>query len=229
MSSLKTTLFAFAALAGSLLVGCAPKETTETPVEPAANTTTETPKEPELAPLADAPADGDEVIVMDTAQGKIVLMLYPDRAPKTVENFKKLVKDKFYDGIRFHRVIPGFMVQGGDPNSKDLARKGEWGQGGPGYTIDDELNDIKHDKGILSMAHAGPNTGGSQFFIMDGVAPHLDGVHTAFGKVVSGQDVVDKIIVLPVESDGPSGNNRPIDDKASLVKTVTIATWPVKS
>lgn len=223
MSSLKTTLFAFAALAGSLLVGCAPKETTETPVEPAATTTTETPKEPELAPLADAPSDGDEVIVMDTAQGKIVLMLYPDRAPKTVENFKKLVKDKFYDGIRFHRVIPGFMVQGGDPNSKDVANKAAWGTGGPGYTIDDELNDIKHDKGILSMAHAGPNTGGSQFFIMDGAAPHLDGVHTAFGRVVSGQDVVQKIVTLPTESD------RPVDDKASLVKTVIVATWPVKS
>ncbi len=223
MSSLKTTLFAFAALAGSLLVGCAPKETTETPVEPAATTTTETPKEPELASLADDPADGDEVIVMDTAQGKIVLMLYPDRAPKTVENFKKLAKDKFYDGTRFHRVIPGFMIQGGDPNSKDLAKQAEWGMGGPGYTIDDELNDIKHVKGILSMAHAGPNTGGSQFFIMDGDAPHLDGVHTAFGKVVSGQDVVQKLVTLP------TGSDRPTHEKDSILKSVTVATWPVRS
>jgi len=227
MSSLKTTLFAGVFASSVLLFGCAPQEPVVTPSEPSATSTTEPAKTPELGALKDAPSDGDEVAVMDTAQGKIVVMFYPDRAPKTVENFKKLVKEKFYDGIHFHRVIPGFMIQGGDPNSKDLGAKDSWGQGGPGYTIDDELNDIKHDKGILSMAHAGPNTGGSQFFIMDGPAPHLDGVHTAFGKVVAGQDVVQKIITLPVTE--PQTKDRPTDDNASLVKSITLTTWPVKS
>ena len=227
MSSLKTTLFAGVFASSVLLFGCAPQEPVVTPSEPSATSTTEPANTPELGPLKDAPSDGDEVAVMDTAQGKIVVMFYPDRAPKTVENFKKLVKEKFYDGIHFHRVIPGFMIQGGDPNSKDLGAKDSWGQGGPGYTIDDELNDIKHDKGILSMAHAGPNTGGSQFFIMDGPAPHLDGVHTAFGKVVAGQDVVQKIITLPVTE--PQTKDRPTDDNASLVKSITLTTWPVKS
>lgn len=209
------------ALVGIALFGCTPKETTEPTTEPV-TTTTEATKEPELAPLKEAPEDGDEVVVMDTAQGRIILMLYPDRAPKTVENFKKLIGEKFYDGTRFHRVIPGFMIQGGDPNSKDVAAMDSWGTGGPGYTIDDELNDIKHVKGILSMAHAGPNTGGSQFFIMDGDAPHLDGVHTAFGKVVSGQDVVQKIVTLP------AGSDRPTHVEDCVLKTVTITTWPVK-
>ena len=118
--------------------------------------------------------------VMDTDAGQITLELFDADAPNTVANFVKLAKDGFYDGLAFHRVIDGFMAQGGCPNSREGA-KGMAGTGGPGYTIDCEINRQKHQAGTLSMAHAGRNTGGSQFFICHEAQPHLDGVHTVFG------------------------------------------------
>ena len=118
---------------------------------------------------------------MDTECGKIRLELFDNDAPQTVANFIKLAKDGFYDGLSFHRVIDGFMAQGGCPNSREGAN-GIAGTGGPGYKIDCEINPNKHLKGSLSMAHAGKNTGGSQFFIVHEPQPHLDGVHTVFGK-----------------------------------------------
>lgn len=125
--------------------------------------------------------------------GLIKLELYPDIAPISVDNFLKLVKNGFYDGLIFHRVIPGFMIQGGDPKGN--------GTGGPGYTIKGEFasngvkNDLKHDRGVLSMARAmDPNSAGSQFFIMVEKAPHLDGDYAAFGKVIEGMDIVDRIV-----------------------------------
>ncbi len=118
--------------------------------------------------------------VMDTDAGQITLELFDADAPNTVANFVKLAKDGFYDGLAFHRVIDGFMAQGGCPNSREGA-KGMAGTGGPGYTIDCEINSQKHQAGSLSMAHAGRNTGGSQFFICHEAQPHLDGVHTVFG------------------------------------------------
>ena len=118
--------------------------------------------------------------VMDTDAGQITLELFVADAPNTVANFVKLAKDGFYDGLAFHRVIDGFMAQGGCPNSREGA-KGMAGTGGPGYTIDCEINSQKHQAGTLSMAHAGRNTGGSQFFICHEAQPHLDGVHTVFG------------------------------------------------
>jgi peptidyl-prolyl cis-trans isomerase B (cyclophilin B) len=118
--------------------------------------------------------------VMDTDAGQITLELFDADAPNTVANFVKLAKDGFYDGLTFHRVIDGFMAQGGCPNSREGA-KGMAGTGGPGYTIDCEINSQKHQAGTLSMAHAGRNTGGSQFFICHEAQPHLDGVHTVFG------------------------------------------------
>ena len=118
--------------------------------------------------------------VMDTDAGQITLELFDADAPNTVANFVKLAKDGFYDGLAFHRVIDGFMAQGGCPNSRDGA-KGMAGTGGPGYTIDCEINSQKHQAGSLSMAHAGRNTGGSQFFICHEGQPHLDGAHTVFG------------------------------------------------
>ena len=118
--------------------------------------------------------------VMDTDAGQITLELFDADAPNTVANFVKLAKDGFYDGLAFHRVIDGFMAQGGCPNSREGA-KGIAGTGGPGYTIDCEINSQKHQAGTLSMAHAGRNTGGSQFFICHEAQPHLDGVHTVFG------------------------------------------------
>ena len=118
---------------------------------------------------------------MDTEAGKIRLEMFDSDAPNTVANFVKLAKDGFYDGLAFHRVIPGFMAQGGCPNSREGAR-GMAGTGGPGYTIDCEINSRKHGPGALSMAHAGKNTGGSQFFIVHEAQPHLDGVHTVVGQ-----------------------------------------------
>lgn len=131
--------------------------------------------------------------VIDTVQGAIELELFPEEVPGTVANFEKLARDGFYDGTTFHRVIPNFMIQGGDPYSK--SGKGRVGTGGPGYTIKCEthLNKHKHVAGTLSMAHAGKDTGGSQFFICHAPQRHLDGVHTVFGQVTKGMDVVNKI------------------------------------
>lgn len=132
--------------------------------------------------------------IMETTMGNIELEFFPDKAPKHVKNFIKLAQDDFYDGTRFHRVIPGFMIQGGDPNSKS-DDKSKHGTGGPGYSIDAEFNDTKHLRGILSMARSSdPDSAGSQFFIMTDNAPHLDGQYTAFGRVTKGMDVVDKIV-----------------------------------
>lgn len=120
-----------------------------------------------------------------TDHGTMVIELFENDAPNTVANFEKLANDKFYDGLTFHRVIPNFMIQGGCPNGT--------GTGGPGYKIDCEINPNKHQRGSLSMAHAGPNTGGSQFFICHAPQPHLDGVHTVFGRVIEGVEIVDKV------------------------------------
>jgi peptidyl-prolyl cis-trans isomerase B (cyclophilin B) len=138
--------------------------------------------------------------VMHTNHGDITVELFDEEAPKTVENFKKLAGDNFYNGVIFHRVIKEFMVQGGDPTGT--------GRGGPGYTFEDEFNDHKVVRGALAMANAGPNTNGSQFFIVTtDEAPWLDGKHTVFGHVVDGMDVVDKI-----ESSETDQNDKPRDE-----------------
>lgn len=131
--------------------------------------------------------------IFETAKGRIEAELFADEVPATVANFEKLANAGFYDGTTFHRVIPNFMIQGGDPYSK--SGKGRVGTGGPGYTIkcETEKNVHKHVTGTLAMAHAGKDTGGSQFFICHAPQPHLDGVHTVFGQVTKGQDVVNKI------------------------------------
>jgi peptidyl-prolyl cis-trans isomerase B (cyclophilin B) len=137
---------------------------------------------------------------MHTNHGAIELELFDDDAPKTVENFRKLSADGFYDGVIFHRVIKDFMIQGGDPTGT--------GTGGPGYTFEDEFNDHKIVRGALAMANAGPNTNGSQFFIVTtAAAPWLDGKHTVFGQVTSGMEVVDAIEAAPT---GPG--DRPTED-----------------
>jgi cyclophilin family peptidyl-prolyl cis-trans isomerase len=139
------------------------------------------PTETEIAEAKEA----DEVAVFETTQGKIVLELYPDSAPITVANFRKLIKRKFYDGLAFHRYVQDFVIQGGDPAGD--------GAGGPGYTIADEFNERKHITGTVAMAHAGPNTAGSQFYICLAPAPHLDGSYTNFGQVIQGMDNVFKL------------------------------------
>lgn len=145
------------------------------------------------------------MIVIEMENGKeIKLELYPEKAPLTVENFEKLVDEKFYDGLTFHRVISGFMIQGGCPDGT--------GMGGPGYSIKGEFdangvpNDIKHERGVISMARAmNPNSAGSQFFIMHENAPHLDGQYAAFGKVIEGIEVVDEIAAVQTDySDKPT-------------------------
>jgi peptidyl-prolyl cis-trans isomerase B (cyclophilin B) len=130
---------------------------------------------------------------MHTTAGTIELELFDEDAPKTVENFRKLAGDGFYNGVIFHRVIPDFMIQGGDPDGT--------GMGGPGYTFEDEINPHKVARGALAMANAGPNTNGSQFFIVTtGSAPWLDGKHTVFGEVTEGMETVDAIEALPTDS-----------------------------
>lgn len=140
-------------------------------------------------------------ILLETSEGEIVIELYDDM-PITAGNFEKLVKDGFYDGVIFHRIIPGFMIQGGDPEGT--------GRGGPGYTIKDEFTHAggnKNLRGTISMANAGPNTGGSQFFINVANNNFLDSKHPAFGQVVKGMDVVDKIVSMPRDR-----NDKPLKD-----------------
>jgi cyclophilin family peptidyl-prolyl cis-trans isomerase len=136
-------------------------------------------------------------VTLHTSEGTIELELFPDAAPKTVENFEKLSREGFYEGVIFHRVIPDFMIQGGDPTGT--------GTGGPGYEFEDEFNENRVVRGALAMANAGPNTNGSQFFIVTAEAtPWLDGKHTVFGRVTSGMDVVDRISQLDRDA-----NDRP--------------------
>ena len=145
------------------------------------------------------------VAVIETDFGNIVIEFFPDKAPGHVENFIKLANDGYYDGTTFHRVIPGFMIQGGDPNTKSDDRSSH-GQGGPGYTINAEFNDISHVRGIVSMARTNdPNSAGSQFFIVVSDSPFLDKQYTVFGKVVEGMDVADKIVNVPRDNlDNPN-------------------------
>lgn len=157
-------------------------------------------KKPEAKP-ADKTAEVKEVAVVKTSEGEMVLEFWPDVAPGHVENFKKLAKKGYYDGTCFHRVIKGFMIQGGDPNTKDESKKGNWGQGGPGYTIKAELNSKAHVRGVLSMARlpSGYDTGGSQFFICHGNPSQLDGQYTVFGQLIKGDDVLEKIATTATE------------------------------
>ena len=156
-----------------------------------------------------------QYVIIEMENGDIMKgELYPEKAPKTVENFVKLVNEGFYDGLIFHRVIPGFMIQGGCPDGN--------GMGGPGYSIEGEFamtgfnNDLKHERGVLSMARSmNPNSAGSQFFIMVDAAPHLDGQYAAFGKIIEGMDAADKIVAQPTNAmDKP--------DEPQVMKKVTI-------
>ncbi|MCH7498797.1 MAG: peptidylprolyl isomerase [Nitrospinae bacterium] len=143
---------------------------------------------------------GKAIAVIETVHGTIKLEFFDDLAPGHVKNFKDLAGKGFYDGTTFHRVVPGFMIQGGDPNSK-TGNRSSHGSGGPGYTIDAEFNDTKHERGVLSMARSGePNSAGSQFFICVKDAFFLDGQYTAFGRVIEGMDVADKIVNEPRDS-----------------------------
>ena len=151
-------------------------------------------------------------VTIETNFGKIVFKLLPDIAPETVRNFQKLASSGFYDGTLFHRVIPGFMIQGGDPNTKQ-GDKSSWGMGGPGYTVKAEFNPKSHLRGVVSMARAmDPDSAGSQFFVVVTDSTFLDGQYTAFGEVLEGIEVADKIVNLPRDN-----NDCPLEE-AKMIK-----------
>lgn len=162
--------------------------------------------------------NAQEQAVLETNLGKIVVSFFPDKAPKHVAAFKKLIQSGFYEGTKFHRVIPGFMIQGGDPNTK-AGDRSRYGTGGPGYNLPAEFNDVKHKRGVLSAARSSdPNSAGSQFFLMVADAPHLDGQYSAFGQVVEGLDIADAIVKLPRD-----GRDCPLQgNEATILKTSLI-------
>lgn len=182
-----------------------------------------TPKKDDAKPVTEKTADTNEVAVIKTSEGEMVVQFWPDVAPKTVENFKKLARSGFFDGTASHRMIPGFMVQLGDPNTKDPKKEDLYGQGDPGYKIPAEFNDRKHVRGVLSMARNGDpmertgamprpefaNSAGSQFFICLGDATFLDKRYTAFGKVIKGDDTLSKIEKVPVGPNSQGENSKP--------------------
>jgi len=155
-------------------------------------------------------------VTINTNMGAIGLELYTKDAPNTVDNFVKLAKEGFYDGVKFHRVIKDFMIQGGDPLTKDASKKSAWGTGGPGYKFNDEINSHLLVKGSIAMANSGANTNGSQFFIVTAEStPWLDGKHTNFGAVVSGMETV-----MNIDKTQTDGNDRPISDV--VIKSIII-------
>jgi peptidyl-prolyl cis-trans isomerase B (cyclophilin B) len=179
-----------------MLVGGMSCKDEESAIKESATEETTTMEGEEMAePVESAPTEGgNEVAVIQTTMGTIVLEFFDDAAPNHVANFKKLAREKFYDGIYFHRVIPDFMIQAGCPLTRDDKNRSNDGTGGPGYTIDAEFNDRPHKRGTLSMARKpDPNSAGSQFFICHEAQPGLDGQYTVFGKVIDGMEVVDKI------------------------------------
>lgn len=167
----------------------------------------------------------NEVAVMKTSAGEMVIEFWPDVAPNTVDNFKKLANKGFYDGTCFHRIIKGFMIQGGDPLTKDPSQEARWGTGDPGYKIKAEFNTRSHQKGVLSMARSqDPNSAGCQFFVCHGDASFLDRQYTAFGKVIKGEDVLDKIAATPCVSNGREASKPTVRVNVESVKIVDRAT-----
>jgi len=152
----------------------------------------------------------NEVAVIKTSEGEMVVEFWSDAAPATVENFKKLARSGFYNGTVFHRIVKGFMIQGGDPTSKDPAKENSYGMGDPGYKIKAEFNDHAHDRGVLSMARGpDPDSAGSQFFICLAPVHRLDHQYTTFGKLIKGEDVLDKIGNTPVTRNSTGEMSKP--------------------
>ncbi|MDR1145244.1 MAG: peptidylprolyl isomerase [Verrucomicrobiales bacterium] len=170
---------------------------------------------------ANLPAMSNEVAIIKTTEGELVLSLWDDVAPKTVENFKQLAKSGFYNGTAFHRIIKGFMIQGGDPLTKDTAQQHRWGTGDPGYKIKAEFNERPHLRGVISMARSQhPDSAGSQFFICLAPCPSLDRQYTGFGQLVKGDEVLEKIGNTPVTSRG--GGEASAPTKRVEIKSVDI-------
>src|SRR5437764_1638845 len=152
----------------------------------------------------------NEVAVIKTSEGDMVVQFWTDAAPNTIENFKKLARQGFYNGTIFHRIVKAFMIQGGDPNSKDPSKENRYGEGGPGYKIKAEFNDHSHERGVISMAREpDPDSAGSQFFICLAPVPRLDHQYTTFGKLIKGDDVLGKIGDMPVTRNSMGENSKP--------------------
>ena len=163
----------------------------------------------------------NEVAVIKTSEGDMVVQFWNDAAPNTIENFKKLARSGFYDGTIFHRIVKGFMIQGGDPNSKDPSKEGSHGEGGPGYKIKAEFNDRSHERGVISMARSSdPDSAGSQFFICLASVPRLDHQYATFGKLIKGDDVLGRIGDTPVTRSSSGENSKPI--KRVVIESIKI-------
>ena len=163
----------------------------------------------------------NEVAVIKTSEGEMVVQFWTDAAPSTIENFKKLARSGFYDGTIFHRIVKGFMIQGGDPNSKDPAKESSYGQGDPGYKIKAEFNDHSHERGVISMARGpAPDSAGSQFFICLAPVRRLDGQYTTFGKLTKGTDVLEKIGDISVTSNSAGEMSKPT--KRVVIESIKI-------
>ena len=163
----------------------------------------------------------NEVAVIKTSDGEMVVQFWADAAPNTIDNFKKLARQGFFDGTIFHRIVKGFMIQGGDPNSKDPAKENSYGEGGPGYNIKAEFNDHGHDRGVISMARGpDPDSAGSQFFICLAPVHRLDHQYTTFGKLIKGDDVLEKIGDTPVMKNSMGEPSKPT--KRVVIESIKI-------
>jgi peptidyl-prolyl cis-trans isomerase B (cyclophilin B) len=163
----------------------------------------------------------NEVAVIKTSEGDMIVQFWNDAARNTIENFKKLARSGFYDGTIFHRIVKRFMIQGGDPNSKDAGKESSYGEGGPGYKIKAEFNDHSHGRGIISMARSSnPDSAGSQFFICLAPVPRLDHQYTTFGKLIKGDDVLEKIGDTPVTRNSAGEVSKPT--KRVVIESVKI-------
>jgi peptidyl-prolyl cis-trans isomerase B (cyclophilin B) len=179
-------------------------------------------KVPLAASAAPTATAGKEVAILKTAKGELMIEFWSDVAPNTVENFKKLARQGFYDGTAFHRIVRGFMIQGGDPLTKDPGAAARYGTGDPGYKIKAEFNDRPHVKGVLSMARSSdPDSAGSQFFVCLAEAPHLNGKYTAFGKLIKGEDVLERIGETPTKPNA-SGTEKSVPTERIGVVSVKI-------
>jgi peptidyl-prolyl cis-trans isomerase B (cyclophilin B) len=163
----------------------------------------------------------NEIALIKTSEGDMVVQFWNDAAPNTIENFKKLARSGFYDGTIFHRIVKGFMIQGGDPNSKDAGKESRYGEGGPGYKVKAEFNDHSHERGIISMARSSdPDSAGSQFFICLAPVPRLDHQYTTFGKLIKGDDVLEKIGDTPVTRNSAGEVSKPT--KRVVIESIKI-------
>ncbi len=163
----------------------------------------------------------NEVAVIKTSDGDMVVQFWTDAAPNTIDNFKKLAQQDFYNGTTFHRIVKGFMIQGGDPNSKDPAKENSYGEGGPGYNIKAEFNEHSHDRGVISMARGpDPDSAGSQFFICLAPVHRLDHQYTTFGKLIKGDEVLEKIGDMPVTKNSMGEMSKPM--KRVVIESIKI-------